>query len=43
MDIIAFCTQSSVLVVAGKGGIGKSTVGATLARPAARNGGRCCS
>jgi CobQ/CobB/MinD/ParA nucleotide binding domain len=38
VDIIAFCTQSSVLVVAGKGGVGKSTVGATLARLAARNG-----
>jgi anion-transporting ArsA/GET3 family ATPase len=38
MDITAFCTQSSVLVVAGKGGVGKSTVSATLARLAARNG-----
>jgi anion-transporting ArsA/GET3 family ATPase len=38
MDITAFCTQSSVLVVAGKGGVGKSTLSATLARLAARNG-----
>jgi anion-transporting ArsA/GET3 family ATPase len=38
MDITAFCSQSSVLVVAGKGGVGKSTVSATLARLAARNG-----
>jgi anion-transporting ArsA/GET3 family ATPase len=38
MDITSFCTQSSVLVVAGKGGVGKSTVSATLARLAARSG-----
>ncbi|HXA32304.1 MAG TPA: ArsA-related P-loop ATPase [Acidimicrobiales bacterium] len=37
MDIPAFCAQSSVLVVIGKGGVGKSTVSATLARLAARN------
>ena len=36
--ITAFCTQSSVLVVAGKGGVGKSTVSAAVARLAARNG-----
>ncbi len=38
MDITAFCTQSSVLVVAGKGGVGKSTLSATVANSAARNG-----
>src|ERR1700691_2759839 len=36
--INAFCTQSSVLVVVGKGGVGKSTLSATVARLAARNG-----
>ena len=36
--ITAFCTQSSVVVVAGKGGVGKSTLSATVARLAARNG-----
>ena len=34
----AFCRKSSVVVVAGKGGVGKSTVSATLARVAARQG-----
>jgi energy-coupling factor transporter ATP-binding protein EcfA2 len=34
----AFCTQSSVVVVAGKGGVGKSTLSATVARLAARHG-----
>ena len=42
MDITAinaFCTQSSfVVVVAGKGGVGKSTLSATVASLAARNG-----
>jgi anion-transporting ArsA/GET3 family ATPase len=33
-----FCTQSSVLVIVGKGGVGKSTLSATVARLAARNG-----
>src|ERR1700691_3242119 len=36
--ITAFCTKSSVLVVVGKGGVGKSTLSATVARLAARNG-----
>jgi anion-transporting ArsA/GET3 family ATPase len=36
--ITAFCTQSSVVVVAGKGGVGKSTLSATVASLAARNG-----
>jgi anion-transporting ArsA/GET3 family ATPase len=38
VDITAFLTQSSVLVIAGKGGAGKTTVSAALARLAARNG-----
>jgi anion-transporting ArsA/GET3 family ATPase len=35
MDREAFCRQSNVVVVAGKGGVGKTTVTATLARMAA--------
>ncbi len=35
MDREAFCRQSKVLVVAGKGGVGKTTVAAALARMAA--------
>jgi hypothetical protein len=39
MNAVAdFCTQSSVVVVAGKGGVGKSTLSATLASLAARHG-----
>ena len=38
MDVAAFCAESSVLVVAGKGGVGKSTVTAALARTAAGAG-----
>jgi anion-transporting ArsA/GET3 family ATPase len=38
MDIADFCTQSSVMIVAGKGGVGKTTVSAALARTAARSG-----
>jgi anion-transporting ArsA/GET3 family ATPase len=38
MDIAAFCLQSRVLVVAGKGGVGKTTVTAALARLAAGAG-----
>src|ERR1700728_2569520 len=38
MDIAAFCTESSVLVVAGKGGVGKTTTAAALALLAARHG-----
>ena len=34
----AFSMHSSVVVVAGKGGVGKSTLSATVARMAARNG-----
>jgi anion-transporting ArsA/GET3 family ATPase len=38
MDVAAFCGKSRVLVVAGKGGVGKTTVTAALARMAARSG-----
>jgi anion-transporting ArsA/GET3 family ATPase len=38
MDITAVCTQSPVLIVVGKGGVGKTTASAALARLAARNG-----
>ncbi|HUA95623.1 MAG TPA: ArsA-related P-loop ATPase [Acidimicrobiales bacterium] len=38
MDVAAFCAQSRVVVVAGKGGVGKSTVSAALARTAAQAG-----
>jgi anion-transporting ArsA/GET3 family ATPase len=38
MDIVGFCTQSSVIIVAGKGGVGKTTVSAAMARTAARSG-----
>ncbi|HXX91366.1 MAG TPA: ArsA-related P-loop ATPase [Acidimicrobiales bacterium] len=38
MDVTAFCRQSHVLVVAGKGGVGKTTITAALARMAADAG-----
>jgi anion-transporting ArsA/GET3 family ATPase len=38
MDIAAFCRQSRVLVIAGKGGVGKTTITAALARMASRAG-----
>ncbi|MGH9081549.1 MAG: ArsA family ATPase [Acidimicrobiales bacterium] len=38
MDISAFCTQSRVLIVAGKGGVGTTTMVAALAHVAARAG-----
>ena len=38
MDVAAFCRQSHVLVVAGKGGVGKTTITAALARMAAAAG-----
>jgi len=38
MDITAFCTRSKVVVVAGKGGVGKTTASAALAYLAARHG-----
>lgn len=38
MDVADFCTQSRVLIVAGKGGVGKTTICAALARTAAEAG-----
>jgi anion-transporting ArsA/GET3 family ATPase len=38
MDVGTFCAQSHVIVVAGKGGVGKTTVSAALAKMAARQG-----
>jgi anion-transporting ArsA/GET3 family ATPase len=38
MDVAEFCTQSNVVVVAGKGGVGKTTVTAALGLVAARAG-----
>jgi anion-transporting ArsA/GET3 family ATPase len=38
MDVGSFCAQSHVLVVAGKGGVGKTTMTAALARMAAGAG-----
>jgi anion-transporting ArsA/GET3 family ATPase len=38
MDVEAFCSSSKVVIVAGKGGVGKTTVAATLAVVAARVG-----
>src|SRR5208283_1517365 len=38
MEISAFCTQSRVLIVAGKGGVGKTTMVAALAHLAAQSG-----
>ncbi len=38
MDVGTFCAQSHVLVIAGKGGVGKTTVSAALARMAAEAG-----
>jgi anion-transporting ArsA/GET3 family ATPase len=38
MDVGTFCAQSHVLVVAGKGGVGKTTMTAALAKMAARAG-----
>jgi anion-transporting ArsA/GET3 family ATPase len=38
MDVAEFCTQSHVVVVAGKGGVGKTTVTAALGLIAARAG-----
>ena len=38
MDITALCAHSSVVVVTGKGGVGKTTVSAAVARLAARHG-----
>jgi anion-transporting ArsA/GET3 family ATPase len=38
VDPARFCSQARVIIVAGKGGVGKTTVSATLARMAARAG-----
>jgi anion-transporting ArsA/GET3 family ATPase len=38
MDVGTFCGQSRILVVAGKGGVGKTTMSAALARMASRAG-----
>ncbi len=38
MDVAGFCSESKVLVVAGKGGVGKTTVAAAIARMAAGHG-----
>ncbi|HLX77244.1 MAG TPA: ArsA-related P-loop ATPase, partial [Acidimicrobiales bacterium] len=38
MDVAGFLRRSNVLVVSGKGGVGKTTVAAALARLAARAG-----
>jgi anion-transporting ArsA/GET3 family ATPase len=38
MELAAFCSTSRVLIVAGKGGVGKTTVTAALAATAARAG-----
>ena len=38
MDVGTFCAQSRVLIVAGKGGVGKTTMAAALARMASRAG-----
>jgi anion-transporting ArsA/GET3 family ATPase len=38
MDVSTFCAESRVVVVAGKGGVGKTTVAAALARIAADSG-----
>lgn len=38
MDVVAFCRQSHVIIVAGKGGVGKTTVAAALARATAGRG-----
>src|SRR5881275_1305861 len=38
MDVVGFCSQTRLLIVAGKGGVGKTTVTAALARMASRAG-----
>ncbi|HUY85839.1 MAG TPA: ArsA-related P-loop ATPase [Acidimicrobiales bacterium] len=38
MEVAAFCRQTKVIIVAGKGGVGKSTVSAVLARMAGMAG-----
>jgi anion-transporting ArsA/GET3 family ATPase len=38
MDVATFCRQSRVLIVAGKGGVGKTTITAALAKMASSSG-----
>ena len=38
MDVASFCTQANIVIVAGKGGVGKTTVTAALGITAARAG-----
>ena len=38
MDVVSFCAQSHVLIVAGKGGVGKTTMSAAIARMASMTG-----
>jgi anion-transporting ArsA/GET3 family ATPase len=38
MDVVDFCTKSKVVIVVGKGGVGKTTVATTVALTAARVG-----
>jgi anion-transporting ArsA/GET3 family ATPase len=38
MDVATFCRQSRILIVAGKGGVGKTTITASFARMASRAG-----
>src|SRR5580700_4438893 len=38
MDVVSFCAQSHVLIVAGKGGVGKTTMAAAIARMASSTG-----
>jgi anion-transporting ArsA/GET3 family ATPase len=40
MDVGTFCAQSHILIVAGKGGVGKTTMAAALARMASQTGRR---
>ena len=40
MELADFCSSSRVIIVAGKGGVGKTTVAAALAVAAARAGKR---
>jgi anion-transporting ArsA/GET3 family ATPase len=43
MQVAEFCSTSRVMIVAGKGGVGKTTVTAALAVTAARAGRRSTS
>ncbi len=41
MELHEFCSTSRVLIVAGKGGVGKTTVAAAMARWPPAAGGAC--